>query len=456
MEDKRRSRPSREANNDNSFGSYSSASDDESSESMDDRKYGYNHSTEYESNSDGSSYSVMSEDEYKTPNTTEIYESDGFGRRQDSRDSVSGSSGSRSSKEDDFENSFGDFKVDEFVYDKNKHRNNKDSADESPSINSGEEDVKMSEQDDDSFWKRSGYDKKTGGFEDDESEHSYGDDSSRSRSRFSSQRSGSDSFGGSDSDSDDEGRSRDFDDGDRFKDEAAFPSINMMLTEDSADRTEVSSERSGASGGGGGKGGGDFTETIKGWFAKCCSLLDCSEVFQGKFKWYIIGGIILIFIGIIIAIALPKNGKDGMDDSTTEKPWVVNSMPPTVSPVILSTQMPTLPPGQMMDAVTFFVLIPNGKLDSITEEELEMEFSAAFDILAPQVLFNSTELNNKNRTDSDDIQENQTVVETKEEGNGLVRLRGRRRRGRRKLEALSVKTPCLVDVIEIGMLNGNK
>jgi len=464
MEVRIRSRASREANDVNSFGSYSSASDDESYESISDQKFGYNRSTEYESNTDGSSYSVMSEDEPPTPNTTDIYESNGFGGRQgfhtvspdDSRDSISGSSVSISSsdefddqKEDEFENSFGDFEADEFVYDKNKNRNNKDSGDESRSINSGEEDVKMSEQDDDSFWKRSGHDKETGNFEDDESKNSYGDDSSRSSSHSSLPRSGSSS--GSGSFSNDEGSSRDFDDSDRFNDEAAFPSITRMPTEESADRTELSSERSGASGGGGGR--GDVMEKIKGWFAKCGSLLDCSEVFRGKFKWYIIGGIIVIFIGIILAIALPKNGNDGNDDSATKKPWVVSRMPPTATPVIPSTPtptpMPSLPPGQMMDVIIFFVLIPNGKVDSITEEELEIEFSAAFDILAPQVLFNTTELKSENMTDSGDIKENQTIVEKEEEGNDSARLRGRRRRGRRKLEALSVKTPCLVDVIEI-------
>jgi hypothetical protein len=429
MEDRGRSREPREGD---SYGSYSSAGDDESYEPMSDQILGYKHSTEYESESDGS-YSAMSEDEPRTPGTSE-YET----IEEDTEPPTPGSADVYESddKTEDYEDSFGEFKVNEIGFNKNK-KNNKGSADKIQSINSGEEEVKVSEKDDDLFWKRYGYSQQMGNLGDGELKNSFGDDNSSSGSRNSSSRSGNN-----------DGGSSNFDDGDTFKDELyskAFPSIARMCTEDSADKTDLS-KRSGA-------GGGNFVEKMKGWFTKCGSLLDCSDVFQGKFKWYIIGGIIVICIGVILAIALPKNGKD---NSATNDTWLVDSMTPTASPLIPSTSTPTLPPGQVMDAIMFFVLIPNGKEDSITEEELEIEFSAAFDILAPQVLLNTTELNNENKTNSRVIQENQTLVVTEKKVNDSARLRGRRRRDRRKLEAISVKVPVLVHVIEIGMLNMNK
>jgi hypothetical protein len=239
----------------------------------------------------------------------------------------------------------------------------------------------------------------------------------------------------------------DFDDGDTFKDELysqAFPSIARMRTDDSADgRSDAKSRASSRVS----KGGG-FAEKIKGMFecswlkTKLSSCFNCSEVFQGNFKWYILALIILIIIGGVVATVVPKKGNGTPTATLTATP----TAPPTATP-ILSTS-PTVTPGQVKGSIDFFVLIPNGREDGITEEELEKEFLDALNILAPQVLLDSMDPNNDNTNDSSASAESQTVVVAEEKVNDSGGLRGRLRR--RKLVALSVKLPVLVDVVEIG------
>jgi len=234
---------------------------------------------------------------------------------------------------------------------------------------------------------------------------------------------------------------------------------------------------------------------------------------QGIDKWYIIGGgIFLLALIIGAAVAIPLSLKGGGDDKTDAVDTPIAA--PSISP------SPTLPNGQVaVDPITFFAVILDGKVDNnnstntnITEESLEVDFSAAFDILAPQVLLNATDdeasnnndTNNNNTTTTTTSQDqnqdqNQTIVvaeenillnATDDEANNnnnttatatatatattsrdqnqdqnqpivaaeeklnVRRLRGRRRQERgltpRNLIATSVKTPVPVDVVEIG------
>jgi len=293
---------------------------------------------------------------------------------------------------------------------------------EGDSDDDDEEEIIPEAQDDDLFWKRYGYSQNVGM---EQSQPFGGASASESSSSHESSNSGSNELS-------------DFDDGDTFKDELysqAFPSIARMRTDDSADGKSDAKSRASSRVS---KGGG-FAEKIKGMFecswlkTKLSSCFDCSEVFQGNFKWYILAFIILIIIGGVVATVVPKRGKG--------KPTAA----PTAAP-ILSTS-PTVTPGQLKGSIDFFVLIPNGRDDGITEEELEIVFIDALNILAPQVLLDAMEPNNDNTNDSSASAENQTVVVAEEKVDDTVGLRGRLRR--RELVALSIKLPVLVDVDEI-------
>ena len=139
--------------------------------------------------------------------------------------------------------------------------------------------------------------------------------------------------------------------------------------------------------------------------SKCYKWCGCSDIMEGKTKWYILGLIILTVIGIILARVLRK------DDVVTI------SVIPTSAPTVSESSTPSL--GQVTETISIFALIPNGKEIGISEEELEVEFSAVFGNLTSQI------------STSDG-------------------LRGRHRcQNRTKLDGESVRLPISVDVAEI-------
>ena len=164
------------------------------------------------------------------------------------------------------------------------------------------------------------------------------------------------------------------------------------------------------------------------------SWCDFSDVMQGNFKWYIVGGVVLIILIIILGSTIPKKDKKPKNVIVASKQptqVIPSDIFPSAAPTISSA--PTLPEGQLLESITFYVMIPNGKEDGMTEENLEKELLIAFGFLAPQILLNTTDTN-------------QT------ETNDTVGLRGRRR----KLKALSVKSPIYIDTVTIGMFERNE
>jgi len=467
MGDRGRSRVPREAGDDTdnsfeSYDSYSSASEDDTSyEAASEPSTptpSATESMEYESDGSGS-YSIESDTEppTPTPSATEYESDDDEYEDDDDGDAdhtvpqeISGDSSSSTSSQDEtdaFEDDYGEFADDDDGFDYNnkykgkENTEDKDRSDEGDSDTSDEEsddnensgnNLQLGEQDDDLFWKRYGYSQQIGNIAE-------GSSTQFESNPFNADSSSHDSPSNSSSDD-----GTGFDDGDTFKDDlysTAFPSIANQ-DRDSSSKLDTRNRLSG--------GGGTFVNKMKGrlkcdWIkskkmkgGSCCGF--SADFLQGNFKWYLLVIIILLGVGVALAVVLPKDGKDDTTNDT------LVDMPPTATPSVSSS--PTLPPGQVMEAVTFFSLIPNANEDDITEEELEIEFSAAFDVLALQVLLNATELNIDDESDSSDFQENQTAVVVEQELNYLiVRLRGRRRR--RKLDASSVKFPVLVDVVEI-------
>jgi len=336
----REPRDSYDDDDDNSFESYESASDETESsyETESDRHIGYKESTEYES--DHGSYSSGSEPQ--SPSHTDDYSDDDESMEEDANivsmdsqvDSGISTSGdsfgaddasteSDSENNDDDEDSFGEFNADDVQFGTKKNNpfgNDDDDQSDFSNSESGSEDeepVKLGEQDDDVFWKRYGYSQQVGKFgTDNESKEdlSFGrndnDDDESSDGRTNSRtRSGSE-----------------FDDGDTFKDELyqqAFPSIARMRTEDS--REEIDDpERSFNN-------KKDYIGKAKDWIQskwplskdnnsnnnnnnnsrspKRNSWFDFSDVMQGNFKWYIVGGVVLIILIIILGSTIPKKDK---------------------------------------------------------------------------------------------------------------------------------------------------
>lgn len=449
----REPRDSYDDDDDNSFESYESASSDSTYETDSNRHLGYKESTEYESDhgsfntehysDDGS----MGEDANIVSMDSEVDSGISTSADEFANDDRSHYENEDYSENDD-EDSFGEFNAEDSRFGRNNgildEDNNSQSdlsdsdSDRSESESEDEEErVKMGEQDDDLFWKRYGYSQQIGKFGENEST----DDLTNP-------------FGKNNLDEEDEENSNggsnsraksgsEFDDGDTFKDELysqAFPSIARMRTEDS--REEIDDpERSF-------KKDGNILGKAKGWFqsmlpsksdtssssndntrsgvpSKFKSWFDLSDVLEGNFKWYILGALVLIILVAILGGTLGKKGK-------TKNTTIVDTQPtqqipelvPTAAP---TTFAPTLPPGQLLESITFYVMIPNGKEDGMTEEELEKELSTTLDVLAPQVLLNST---------------NET------EENESVGLRGRRRQ--RKLDAISVKSTTLIETVIIG------
>lgn len=431
MGERGRSREPRESDADDddsstSYASYDSADDDDSYEDISKMKLEpvveSNESTDYESDAyssasdsiiepptpDASEYESFTDD-FPTPGSNDM------GNRKNAP-SVS----SRSEPEsDEFEDETDHFEGDsqgEFAEDAASFGKNNDPSDNEDSRESGDdtlgEEVKSGKKDDNLFWKRYGYSERMDSLQASGSE--FGDESTPFEE--------SDSNGSGD-ESDDKS---DFDDGDTFDDEmytSAFPSIAGQMYEDS-ERKETKKKSGG--------GGGAFVEKIKGTLKSC---FDCSGLLEGNFKWYLLGAIILLCIAVVLAVVL---GKEDKVDTTKS---------PTAAPLISSP--PTLPQGQVMEKIGFFALIPNGKEDEITKEDLELEFSAAFDILAPQLLLTDIEPNGDIENDSSTLPEKKTAIVSEEKENDPVRLRGRRRRRHRKLEALSVKLPIPVTIVEI-------
>ena len=460
-----RSREPRDSydDDDNSFESWESSRDDESYEPESDRHLEYKESTEYES--DNGSYISDSEPPTPSQSATDEYESDDSESLEEdanivSMDSLHSEDSGISTSADEFaneeddesddfeddtendEDSFGEFKVDDDrfrnkTFDSNEGEEDESNLSDSDSDNDDDsgsegERVNLGQTDDDLFWKRYGYSQNNGNF---------GDNESKGTSE--------DEFDGSDS----------------FKDEPhsqAIPSIARMRTEDS--REEIADpERLVKSGDG-------LFDKAKGWFhskwpksdnsaqrsesPKSNSWFEFSDVLQGNFKWYILGAFFVIVLIAILGGTLSKKNKDkNIDKNVAIGPQPIRSidMAPSATPTISSS--PTLPPGQVIESITFFVLIPNGKDNGITEEEIEIEFLAAFDVLAPQVLFNTTQINNSRNTTSG-TEENQTVVASEEKVNNTVGLRGRRRR--RRLKALSIKSPLSIEIAIIGMFERNQ
>uniref|UniRef100_A0A7R9ZUD1 ShKT domain-containing protein n=1 Tax=Pseudo-nitzschia arenysensis TaxID=697910 RepID=A0A7R9ZUD1_9STRA len=462
-----RSREPRDSydDDDNSFESYESASSESSYETDSNRHLAYKESTEYES--DHGSFS--SDSEPPTPSHTEDYSDDDSMDADEkltmdsevdsgistSADEFANEDRSRYDDDDDSENdedSFGEFNAEDSRFGRNNGVLDEDNSqsdlsdsdsDRSESESEEEEErVKLGEQDDDLFWKRYGYSQQVGKFGDNESKEEHTNpfgqhDLDEEDGESSNGRSNSRTRSGSE-----------FDDGDTFKDELysqAFPSIARMRTEDS--REEIDDPEKSF------RKDGNILGKAKDWFqsmlpsksdnnnsnnnnnnntrsgapSKFKSWFDVSDVLEGNFKWYILGAIVLIILVAILGGTLGKKG----DKGKTKNIIVADTQPtqqtielfPTAAP---TTFAPTLPPGQLLESITFYVMIPNGKEDGMTEEDLETELLTALDVLAPQVLLNTT---------------------NESEANETVGLRGRMRQ--RKLEALSVNSTTLIDTVII-------
>ena len=467
---------SRERSFDNSDGSFeswesaSSSDDDDTYEPESNPNIAYKASTEYESDHGTESY--VSDSEPQTPMSTDFseYDSESLPEStnivsmdsmrspsQDSDDESDYAEDTSIPSEGSFEEatsvpSEGSFEVDddsendeadelsfgEFDTEDDKFQNTKSFADDddesdsdsdSDSDGGEEEEVKLGQTDDDLFWKRYGYSQNVGGTFGDESKTTAPVDEGDEETETSN-RSGS-------------GNTSDFDDGDTFKDELytqAFPSIARMRTEDSRETIE-DPERSFNNHN---QDEGMFDKAKNWLFSNVENLkskyndqraesprrnswFDFSDVLKGNFKWYILGVILIILIAIIAGTTSKKRKRNAI-----VKPIIQPTMPPTLFPTAFPTAAPTaaptLPPGQVLERITFFLLVPNGTEIGITEMDMEFDMIAIFDVLAPQVLFNTTTNTTANK-EADRISLN------------TVGLRGRQRQ--RALKALSLNSTSI-------------